>query len=1046
MASKSTKKSSGSSGRKASVYSEEEIRKRERNGIIYIAVGVLFGVYIFIAGSGILGKVLSTFFFGLNGFFTYFLPFVCIGMGILTIVGKRGSSTGSFGWIVTGVLAAMTFAETTTKPDFSALQFTKYIANAYTAGATTRKGGGILGAIFCYPLQQLGGNALCYVATVTLMLLALLMLTRISIRDIGIRVNRGMHTAVERVREYEQEHERQRERERELEREAKPMRFFNIEPSTGETSGAESQQKRNTRKAVAEEPEEDTLEPLPAKRRKRAEKDDLAAFNAFAATLPVTEDASARKLGSTPSTAGSSAKSKELTYLSETELKPRPVRERAGASQTPIHGAAETVQATAYTPVRETEVPRDDTIWKDLIPTGDKLTDGTLLPRSEAGTAANTYHAAGTAAAGVAVTTAGASVATAGASAATAVVSAVAASARPAVKSVSTTLPAAAAASATVAPAGVRGRAASIPAEEPFYEPGDECPFNADESAAEDAVSTGDLSPEEALAALRNKKITATVRANTPAADASVKDATADSDGNETAEPEVIPEAPAYVAPPLELLDPPHTSFMTGRENPEETGNLLVQTLETFGISTRLVGWSVGPVITQYELQPAPGVRVSKITSLSNDIALALAAARVRIEAPIPGKSAVGIEVPNKTAITVVLRDIIESNEFMKASSPITLALGKDTGGKIVTADLGKMPHMLIAGSTGSGKSVCINDLILSMVYKSTPKDLRLILIDPKVVELSVYDALPHLLIPVVTEPKKASGALRWAVNEMTMRYKRFSELGARDLARYNALQEDETKKLYKLVVIVDELADLMMVAPDEVEDSICRIAQLGRAAGIHLIVATQRPSADIITGLIKANIPSRCAFAVSSGVDSRIILDTTGAEKLLGRGDMLFHPNGAAAATRVQAAFVSDEEVERVMAHFRAHKQEPVFDENIVNDLSSSASKGNNAGAEFGNGKQEDDLLGEAVRIVLESGQASISMIQRRLRVGYARAARLVDMMEQKGYVSGFEGSKARKVLIKREQFEAEFGEVSGSWPSDDEIKAAMAREEESI
>lgn len=492
---------------------------------------------------------------------------------------------------------------------------------------------------------------------------------------------------------------------------------------------------------------------------------------------------------------------------------------------------------------------------------------------------------------------------------------------------------------------------------------------------------------------------------------------------------EVLPEAKeapkGYVPPSVDLLDKPRQTFGKPTDNPQQTGDLLVETLHNFNIETKLVNISVGPVVTRFELQPAKGVRVNRITSLSNDIALALAASRVRIEAPIPGKAAVGVEVPNKNAATVLLRDIVDSKEFRAMTSPTSMALGKDIGGKIVVADLAKMPHMLIAGSTGSGKSVCINDLILSMVYKSAPQDLRLILVDPKQVELSVYSKLPHLLIPVVTDPKKASGALRWAVNEMTLRYKKFSERGTRDLVRYNEQQEEESSRLPRIVVVIDELADLMMVAPDEVEDSICRVAQLGRAAGIHLIVATQRPSADVITGLIKANIPSRAAFAVSSAIDSRIILDTSGAEKLLGRGDCLFHPNGASKPTRLQAAFVSDEEVQRVMDYFEQQSgSEPQFDKQIMEDMTAT---GGAKGGAFGEGKQEDELLGEAVRIVVDSGQASISMIQRKLRVGYARAARLVDMMEEHGYVSGFDGSKPRKVLIKRAQFEALFGDGEG-------------------
>ena len=487
--------------------------------------------------------------------------------------------------------------------------------------------------------------------------------------------------------------------------------------------------------------------------------------------------------------------------------------------------------------------------------------------------------------------------------------------------------------------------------------------------------------------------------------------------------PEIVPEEPgAYVPPSFSLLDAPRLTYTKAGQSPQEKGKLLVDTLQSFGITAKIVDISVGPVLTRYELQPAPGVRVSRITNLANDIALNLAAPRVRIEAPIPGKAAIGIEVPNDSAATVVLRDIVESKEFRNATSPITLAFGKDISGKVVTADLGKMPHLLIAGSTGSGKSVCINDLIISMVYKASPQDLRLILIDPKMVELSNFSTLPHLLIPVVTEPKKASGALRWAVNEMMKRYKAFSERGAREITRYNSILPEGEEKLPKIVVIIDELADLMMVAPDEVEDAICRIAQLGRAAGIHLIVATQRPSADVITGLIKANIPSRCAFAVSSGIDSRIILDTTGAEKLLGKGDMLFHMNGASKPTRLQCAFVSDEEVERIVDYFRVQARTPSFDESITEAVDAAA-VGGATGGPLGDGNQEDELMQEALRVVIEAKQASTSLLQRRLRVGYARGSRLLDSMEQAGYVSEQEGTKPRRVLITRSQYEEIFG-----------------------
>ncbi len=502
------------------------------------------------------------------------------------------------------------------------------------------------------------------------------------------------------------------------------------------------------------------------------------------------------------------------------------------------------------------------------------------------------------------------------------------------------------------------------------------------------------------------------------------------------AAPEVKPqkkvESPVLVAPVqpqaatiLEYQKPPITLLNSakpgeGTESPNEKAKLLIEALASFNIACKIINISVGPVITRFELQPAQGIRVSRITSLSNDIALALAAPRVRIEAPIPGKAAIGVEIPNKNTASVCLRDIIEAKEFQNAKSTLTFALGKDIAGKVTFADLDKMPHLLVAGATGSGKSVCINDIICSIAYRSSPTDVRMILIDPKVVEMQVYAPLPHLLLPVVTNPKRAAGALKWAVSEMEQRYQKMAKLNARDMSRYNLLVEDPAEKLPKIVIIIDELADLMMVAAKEVEESICRIAQLGRASGIHLIVATQRPSVDVITGLIKANIPSRIALAVSSATDSRVIMDTSGAEKLLGKGDMLFHANGADKPLRVQCAYITDEEVERVMDFFA---------QNSISDASDSAVDiddidfGQDATAQQGNGKQEDDLLPEAVRIVLESGQASISMIQRRLRVGYARAARLIDIMEQKKIVSGFDGSKPRKLLIDKAAYERMFG-----------------------
>lgn len=499
------------------------------------------------------------------------------------------------------------------------------------------------------------------------------------------------------------------------------------------------------------------------------------------------------------------------------------------------------------------------------------------------------------------------------------------------------------------------------------------------------------------------------------------KPAVATTDKKKT-QPEVIIGDGQYHAPSIELLNRPGAQRDDESDTPEEKARILIDTLASFRIGATVTNIAVGPALTRIEIQPAAGTRISRITALQNDITMALSAPRLRMEAPIPGKNAIGIEIPNKGSTLVVLRDIIESKEFKNSASPVTMAFGREASGKIIVADLTRMPHMLIAGATGSGKSVCINDIIVSMIYKSSPQDVRFILVDPKMVEMVMYGSLPHLLIPVVTDPKKAAGAMRWAVKEMTDRYKTFSEQNARNLDRFNERAKPEDK-LPRIVIIIDELADLMMVAPDEVEDSIRRIAQLGRAAGIHLILATQRPDATVITGLIKANIPSRAAFAVSSATNSRIILDMGGAEKLLGHGDMLFHPDGSAKPTRLQCAFVSDEEVERIVGHFRESAARPTFSDQILEDVSSLEKTGATGGV-FGEGKQEDDLLGEAVRVVFEHGQASTSMIQRRLRVGYARASRLIDIMEQKGYVSGFNGSKAREVLIKRAQLEELFGD----------------------
>lgn len=463
-----------------------------------------------------------------------------------------------------------------------------------------------------------------------------------------------------------------------------------------------------------------------------------------------------------------------------------------------------------------------------------------------------------------------------------------------------------------------------------------------------------------------------------------------------------------YIVPPLSLLakNAKPRSLRMQREL-HDNGRLLEETLANFGVGAKIVNTCQGPTVTRYEIEPAPGVKVSRIVNLADDIALKLAASGVRIEAPIPGKAAIGIEVPNKETASVPLRDVLESEPFQKAVSPLTVALGMDIAGLPIISDLAKMPHVLVAGATGSGKSVCINTLITSILFKSTPEQVKFILIDPKVVELSNYNGIPHLMTAVVTDPKRAASTLRWAVQEMERRYALFAAATVRDVGRYNELNPENILPL--IVIIIDELADLMMVSPVDVEDAICRLAQMARAAGLHLVLATQRPSVDVITGTIKANIPSRISFAVSSQVDSRTILDMAGAEKLIGKGDMLFSPQGTNKPIRVQGAFISDNEVEELISFIRK-QGEPVYNEEIVAFEPAGQEEGENRGF-------EDEMLEEAVRMVLETGQASVSMLQRKFRIGYTRAARLIDTMEEMKIVGPNIGSKARDITMTSDQ-----------------------------
>ena len=478
-----------------------------------------------------------------------------------------------------------------------------------------------------------------------------------------------------------------------------------------------------------------------------------------------------------------------------------------------------------------------------------------------------------------------------------------------------------------------------------------------------------------------------------------------------------------YQYPPIELFErSPDESDPTAQDELKANAQKLVDTLESFGVRTRVLDISRGPAVTRYEVQPMAGVKISRITSLADDIALNLAVADVRMEAPIPGKPAVGIEVPNHKRQAVYIRSVFESQSFLRMSSPLGIALGKDIAGVAQVADLCKMPHLLIAGSTGSGKSVCVNSIIMSLVFRSSPEDVKLLLIDPKVVELAEYNGIPHLLMPVVTEPKKAAGALGSAVQEMERRYRMFAENNVRDIKSFNKLaaERPDLEKMPYIAIIIDELADLMMVVGKDVEDSICRIAQKARAAGMHLIVATQRPSVDVITGLIKANIPSRIAFAVSSQVDSRTILDGAGAEKLLGQGDMLFMPVGAPKPTRIQGTFVRDEEISRVLDFIKSSATVQ-YDEAMIEAMEKHAiqdGKKGSSGADSDEDSDSDPMFKQAVEVVIDAGQASTSLLQRRCKLGYARAARIMDEMEQKGVIGPYEGAKPRAVLISRQQW----------------------------
>ncbi len=566
-------------------------------------------------------------------------------------------------------------------------------------------------------------------------------------------------------------------------------------------------------------------------------------------------------------------------------------------------------------------------------------------------------------------------------------------------------------------------------------------------------ISTGEVIDEPATPIEDIiKKVNLSAEKKTAKKNEEPKKETAKSHKEEEKE-EIAPVFKVYQKPDVNCLSFANNSSSSDYEEElKYNAKKLVETLNSFGVATKIVDICRGPSVTRYELQPAAGVKISKITGLADDIALALASSGVRIEAPIPNKSAVGIEVPNKNKAMVSLREIIETPIYKNAKSKLNVALGKDITGNVICADIAKMPHLLIAGTTGSGKSVCLNSMIVSILFNATPDEVKLVMIDPKQVEFTVYNGIPHLLVPVVSDPRKAAGALGWAVTEMLQRYKMFSEQSVRDIKGYNKLAETDPTltPMPHIVIFIDELSDLMMAAPNEVEDSICRLAQMARAAGMHLVIATQRPSVNVITGIIKANIPSRIALFVSSQVDSRTIIDTAGAEKLLGNGDMLFSPVGVSKPVRVQGCFLSDEEVEKVVTFIKNQSDDKKYDEEVMQEIERQAVFETNkkssaaASASDSDDSSGDEMLPKAIEVVVEAQMASTTLLQRKLKLGYARAARIVDELEQRGIVGPFEGAKPRKVLISKQQWMEMNALANSSAPIENPIEPDIYDDEE--
>ncbi len=990
--------------KKQNLPTPEERRAHEICGVVLIAVGLFMGL-THLVSTGLLGETVSGFLFGLSGSFNYVLPFVFIGQGVYAIFTSGKQAAVPRLMLLCAVsLCILSFLHVFFADRIQAEGYFAFLWESFSFGEAARAGGGLLGALFCYPAVQLLGKAGSFVLFPALALIAVVALTNLSLQKTGEKVGRAIKQNVVAVTNTVSAHREQRREERRQEEETRRRLDAEELDVTGRTDRTKPAEKREAGKSA----ESSAAKEKP--RRKKSKADELNMFydapelrqkEGRAETEALQEEQLSAEPVRRRFPESAEKKAKEDAYVRTVLREEEDGRYHSFAAPEAEDDGTKAAQAAGLPPKEETEQEQQPAaqsveerpVWaagEDLFRGKDPSSGASAMPfrkeREEvlhdlAGRDFGEYEKYLPPLSG---------------------------------------RPYSAEPQRTDAPASVQ---TATQASDWKIKTGSEAPRPAERAgdvyqprhgaggAPEEKTPPFGSAPCEKEEPWENNGSHSTPPAVPPA---SAPRPAAPQGG---AAPAAGSERPVYVPPPLSLLkDPPPRRAQ--EEDPHHQAKMLEEALLSYGISAKVTDVVQGPVITRYELTPAPGVRVNRITNLSDDIALHLAAKSVRIQAPVPGKSVVGIEVPNRVQTMVALKEVIASREFRSSAEPLNIALGKDISGRIATADIAKMPHLLIAGSTGSGKSVCINGIICSILYHASPEDVRLIMVDPKVVELSVFSTIPHLLIPVVTDPKKAAGALRWAVNEMIQRYNRFKQKGARELSRFNEIMAAEGReKLPKVVIIIDELADLMMVAPDDVEDSICRIAQLGRAAGIHLVVATQRPSADVITGVIRSNILTRIAFAVATGTDSRIILDCTGAEKLLGKGDMLFS-RGGGDPMRIQGALVTDTEVDGIRQYFEESKFQGGFDEAVMESIEQRAAAGPN-----GEGGEEDDLLPEAVEVFLATGQASISMLQRRLRIGYNRAARLIDIMEQRGIVSGFEGSKPRKLLMTRAQFAEVFG-----------------------